>query len=539
MNYKKEYRRWLDKGIMKEELQRLNKREIEECFYKELTFGTGGIRAIIGPGPNRLNIYTIRKNTEGFARFIESRGKDSKDKGIVIAYDNRNHSQEFAMETAKVLASHDIEVYLFESLRPTPELSFAIRYLHAQGGIVITASHNPPEYNGYKTYDNHGCQSVPRDTDVIIEYINGVEDILNIFINEKKMNHIHYIGKEIDEAYYDALETVQERARLEKDIKIVYTPLHGTGNVPVKMMLKRLGYKVYTVKEQCNPDPMFSNVSSPNPENRKSFDKAIELAKEKDADLVIATDPDCDRLGIVVKHKNSYEYLTGNQTGAVMLEYLLSAKKEKGTLPKDGIVFDTIVTASLGAKVAKKYGMEVESTLTGFKFIGDKIREYKGQKTFVFGYEESYGYMIKDFTRDKDGVQSTILICEACQHYKNQGKTLVDVLNNLYGEFGYLEDIQESETLPGIDGAKQMEKIVNQYRYETFDTIEDRKVIAKEDYKLGIRTEADGSTTVLKLPKSNVIKLYLEDGSWVVVRPSGNEPKIKYYKNLVMKNNKR
>lgn len=531
MDYRLEYERWLKNGIMKEELLALSEKEIEECFYKELTFGTGGIRAIMGPGPNKLNEYTIRKNTEGYARFIESKGEGAKKHGVVIAYDNRNHSDDFALVAAKVLATHDIKVYLFESLRTTPELSFAVRYLNAYGGIVITASHNPPEYNGYKTYDYHGCQSVLRDTDVIIEYIKGVEDLLAIEIDEEKTTNIKYIGKEVDEAYYDALLTVQERPEQKKNIKIVYSPLHGTGNIPVRTMLNRLGYDVYPVEEQCIPDPLFSNTESPNPENKKSFLKAEELGKYVDADILIATDPDCDRLGIVVKHNGGYHYLTGNQTGAILLEYLLSTKVEKGTLPDNGIVFDTIVTASLGASVAAKYGVEVESTLTGFKFIGDKIREYKGEKTFLFGYEESYGYMIKDFTRDKDGVQSTILVAEACQYYKNQGKTLVDVLNDLYDEFGYLVDIQENETLPGIEGVKKIEELVNQYRYGTFDMIEGRKVIAKEDYKLGIRTDANGETK-LTLPKSNVIKLFLEDGSWVVVRPSGNEPKIKYYKNL-------
>lgn len=532
MDYKAEYQRWLDKGAMTDEIKALkDEKEIEECFYKDLKFGTGGIRAIMGPGPNKLNIYTVRKNTEGYARFIESYGNEAKSKGIVIAYDNRNHSREFAVEAAKVLATHDIHVYLFESLRPTPELSFAVRYLHAQGGIVITASHNPPEYNGYKTYDHHGCQSVPRDTDVIIEYINSIEDILDIKTDEDKSSNIEYIGIEVDEAYYKELETVQEKPEISKDIKVVYTPLHGTGNIPVRTMLNRLGYTVFPVGEQCIPDPLFSRTASPNPENRKSFEKAITLAKKVDADLIVATDPDCDRLGIVVKHQDQYVYMTGNQTGAVLLEYLLSTKKEKGILPDNGIIFDTIVTASLGAKVAEKYRVEVESTLTGFKFIGDKIREYKGRKTFLFGYEESYGYMIKDFTRDKDGVQSTILICEACQYYKDQGKTLVDVLNELYDEFGYLEDIQENETLPGIEGQKRIEEIINQFRYEDIKEIEGRKVIAKEDYKLSVRYDENGETP-LTLPKSNVIKLFLEDGSWIVVRPSGNEPKIKYYKNM-------
>ena len=536
MGYKEEYQRWLDKGIMVDELKALSDSEIEECFYKDLKFGTGGIRAIMGPGPNKLNKYTIRKNTEGFARFIEAQGEDAKKQGVVIACDNRNHSQEFCEEAAKVLATHDIHVYLFESLRTTPELSFAVRYLHAAGGINVTASHNPPEYNGYKTYDHHGCQSVPRDTDVIIKYIEGVEDLLDIKIDPEKESNIEYIGIEVDEAYYKALETVQERPGEEKNLSIVYTPLHGTGNVPVRTMLNRLGYTVYPVGVQCIPDTMFSKTKSPNPENKKAFELAVELAKKKDADLIVATDPDCDRLGIVVKHEGDYVYMTGNQTGAVLLEYLLSTKKEKGTLPTNGIVFDTIVTASLGARVAAKYGVEVESTLTGFKFIGDKIREYKGKKQFLFGYEESYGYMIKEFTRDKDGVQSTILAAEAANYYKSKGKTLVDVLNDLYDEFGYLEDIQESQTLPGIEGAKKMEAMVDEYRNGDIREVEGRKVVAKEDYKLSIHYDLlTGEKTELTLPKSNVIKLFLEDGSWVVIRPSGNEPKIKFYKNLWQK----
>ena len=514
-----EYHRWLEAGAC-EPIE--DEKEIEECFYKELKFGTGGIRAIMGPGPNKLNKYTIRKNTEGFARFIESKGEEARRKGIVIACDNRRNSQFFCKEAAKVLATHNIRVYLFESLRTTPELSFAVRYLGAQGGINITASHNPPEYNGYKTYDEYGCQSVLRDTDVIIKYIQGVEDVLGVEVDEGKENDIEYIGIEVDEAYYKALETVQERPKEQKNIRIVYTSLHGTGNVPVRTMLNRLGYEVHPVGEQCIPDPNFSKTASPNPENKKAFDEAIEVAKKFDADLIVATDPDCDRLGLVVKHNGKYVYLTGNQTGAIMLEYLLSTKAEKGTLPKNGIVFDTIVTASLGARVAQKYGAEVESTLTGFKFIGDKIREYEGKKEFLFGYEESYGYMIKPFTRDKDGVQSTILAAEAANYYKSKGKTLVDVLNFLYDEFGYLEDIQEYETLPGIEGLAEIKRRVEEYRTKDIKEIEGRKVVKKVDYKYG----AEG------LPPSNVIKFWLEDGSWVVIRPSGNEPKIKYYKNL-------
>jgi len=527
MNCKDEYNRWLILGIMKDELYGLSEQEIEDCFCKELTFGTGGIRAIMGPGPNRLNIYTIRKNTEGYARYVEECNGTS----VVIAYDNRSHSFDFALEAANVLAVHGIHVYLFESLRTTPELSFAVKYLHAFGGIVITASHNPPEYNGYKIYDSHGCQCVPRDTDMIKKYIDSVEDMLNIPVQENP-DGIEYIGSKIDEAYYEELLSIQEQPKLEKKIKIVYTPLHGTGYVPVTTMLRRLGYMLYEVVEQCNPDENFTNTESPNPENKKSFNHAIILAKYVDADLIIATDPDCDRIGIVVKHRDGYEYLTGNQAGAILLQYLISQKTEKGTMPSNPIVFNTIVTSDLGMRICEKYGIEIESTLTGFKYIGDKIREYEGHKTFLFGYEESCGYMVKDFTRDKDGVQAAILIAEAVNYYNSQGKTLIDVLNNIYAEYGYCEDIQESRILPRIEGEKRIAEIMNGYRYKNIGVIEGRRVVAKEDYLNSVRTESNGSKKPLTLPKSNVIKIFLEDGSWVAVRPSGNEPKIKYYKNL-------
>ena len=584
---------------------------------KELEFGTGGIRAVMGPGMDQLNIYTIRKNTEGYARYIdavyadkagsvnddrESRiccGADVGDdvggitveKTVVIAYDNRNHSKEFADETANVLASHGIRVYMFDSLRPTPELSFAVRYLHAFGGVVITASHNPPQYNGYKIYDMYGCQCVPRDTDEIIRYIKGVGDIgdeldskyrsdgtgssggslaetsLSVTLSSEARSDGKKVvlSDEVDEAYYRALETIQLRPDLQKEIKIVYTPLHGTGYVPVTTMLGRLGYEYYEVSEQCEPDGDFSHTASPNPEDKRAFDLAIEKAKKVDADIIMATDPDCDRIGLVVKHENllssgfadksvltwikesetkdeKYVYLTGNQVGAIFIKYLLETRKQAGTLPEDGIIFDTIVTSDLGVRIAKSYGIEVESTLTGFKFIGDKIREYEGQRTFLFGYEESYGYMIGDFTRDKDGVQAAIMAAEVCNYYKLQGKTLVDVLLSIYNEYGYSRDVQESQSfedgcgLTGEQGRAEMERLVDEYRSidptSESAVIEGRRVVAVEDYKSSLRTACDGSTTALLLPKSNVIKLFLEDGSWVVVRPSGNEPKIKYYKEL-------
>lgn len=533
---KKKYDNWLGLSNISEdiknELLQMNDAQIEEAFYKDIQFGTGGLRAKMGAGTNRLNLYTIRKCAEGYARYIEFCGSISKRSGVVIAYDNRNHSKEFAEESAKILSLHGIKTYLFDSLRPTPELSFAVRELHAFGGIVVTASHNPKEYNGYKIYDKYGCQCVPRDTDVIIKFMNEVDDYLQLSVKKYEKSLINIIGMEIDKQYYKALLDVQENPKmLKENVKIVYSPLHGAGNIPIRTMLKKLGYDIYVVENQCNPDGNFSNVDSMNPENKKAYNQAIELAEYEKADVVITTDPDCDRLGIAVLHQNKYEYLTGNQTGAILINYLLEQKKKKGTLPKNGIVFNTIVTSDLGTRICEKYGIEVESTLTGFKYIGDKIREHEGQKTFLFGYEESYGYLVKDFCRDKDAVQSSILIAEVLTYYKILGKTLIDVLNDIYNEFGFVADIQENEHLEGIAGAQQIKEIINNFRYHTPHFIESRKVIAKEDYLLSTREDEAGCSSLL-LPKSNVIKLFLDDGSWIVVRPSGNEPKIKYYKNI-------
>lgn len=497
---------------------------------KELTFGTGGIRAEMGPEPWQLNKATIRRNTEGYARYLEQ----IDGKAVVIAYDNRRHSEKFAEETAAVLTSHGLHVYLFDALRPTPELSFAVRYLKADGGIVITASHNPPKYNGYKIYDKEGCQCVPRDTDRIIRCIQGVEEI-EVNCAKEAEGICERIGEKVDEAYYRAIETVQERPELEKMIRIVYTPLHGTGNVPVTTMLRRFGYDLFVVEEQSMPDPDFRNASSPNPEDEVAFDRAILLGEEVNADLLIATDPDCDRIGLMVRHEGTYRFLSGNQTGAILLWYLLSTKEEKETLPINGVVFDTIVTSDLGKRIAAHFGIETESTLTGFKYIGDKIREYAGEKTFLFGYEESCGYLIKDFARDKDGVQAAVFAAEAANFYYGKGKTLIDVLQELYGMFGEYKDELRCEIFEGEDGAERMKELVNKYRDGETTEVDGRRVIAKEDYLTSLRTECDGTMVKLTLPKSNVVKLFLEDGSWVVVRPSGNEPKIKYYKNLRIK----
>ncbi|MEG0592998.1 MAG: phospho-sugar mutase [Coprobacillus sp.] len=533
------YHLWLnntkDEDELFNELSEMTEQDVEEAFYKDIKFGTGGIRGIMGAGPNRLNIYTVRKVAQGFTYYIQEHG-GYKD-GIVIGYDNRKNSEVFARTCAEVLATHNIKVYLFDTLRPTPELSFTIRELHAFGGIVITASHNPKVYNGLKFYNCNGCQCVPRESDVIISYINKVKDVFSIQVDKSKIDNIHMISTSIDERYYEALMCVEENTNINKDnLKIVYTPLHGTGYIPVTTMLKRLGYQVECVEEQCIPYSDFRYATSINPENRKSFDRAIYLAMKKNADLIIATDPDCDRLGIAILHEGVYHYLTGNQTGAILLNYLLSQKSEKGTLPNDAIVLNTIVTSSLGARICEKYDVEIESTLTGFKYIGDKIEAYQGEKTFLFGYEESYGYLIKDFVRDKDGVQSSIIIAEVCAFYKEQGKTLVHILHEIYDEFGYVVDSQENKIYKGKAGLEEIERIMDTYRNEVIDTMENRKVIAKEDYKLSKRF-VDGKVETLNLPKSNVIKLYLDDGSWVVIRPSGNEPKIKLYKDLLKHGN--
>ena len=527
MSYKDIYQHWLDAGIMETELASLSEEQIKECFYKELKFGTGGIRAIMGPGINRLNIYTVRKAAEGYARHVT----DNNGKSVIITYDNRRNSKLFGEEAAKVLSSHGVTVLIFNSIKPTPELSFAVRYLHTFGGIVITASHNPSEYNGYKIYDSCGCQAVPRITDEIKKSIDGVGDPLEVHY-EADDSLIHSVPSDVDEVYYRLLETVQERHGLDKNIKIVYTPLHGTGYIPVTTMLRRLGYEVFEVSEQCEPDPDFSCTDSPNPEDKRAFIKAVEVAKTVDADLILVTDPDCDRVGVAVKDKDdTYQYLTGNHTGAILLKYIIEAKEEKGTMPENPIVFDTIVTSDLGKRICEKHGIEVESTLTGFKYIGDKIREYEGKKKFLFGYEESYGYMIKDFTRDKDGVQGSILISEAVQYYKNNGMTLTDVLEQIYEEVGRCTDIAESVEYPGIDGIEKMNAVVEEYRqYEPGDAVEEysRIIKAVEDYNKGIRKTDTGEETI-NLPKSNVVKIIFTDESWFVIRPSGNEPKIKRY----------
>lgn len=545
MTWKIIYERWKEAQLdeeLRSHLQQLEKDEklLEDCFYKTLEFGTGGMRGEIGPGTNRMNIYTVRKASAGLARYIESFGEEAKKRGVVIAYDSRHKSQQFAMEAAKTLATHGIQTYVFDELRPTPELSFAVRHLRAFSGIVITASHNPPEYNGYKVYGEDGAQLPPHIADVVIEYVNAIENEWELAVEQedvlKEKGLIQIIGAEIDDAYIQKLKTISLRPELahEVDVKVVFTPLHGTANKLVQRALREFGYEnVFVVKEQEQPDPNFSTVKSPNPEEHAAFELAIQLGKQVDADVLIATDPDADRLGVAVKNeRGEYIVLTGNQTGGLLLHYLLSQKKEKGILPPNGIVFKTIVTSEFGRAIAESFGIETMDTLTGFKFIGEKIKQYEqtGEYVFQFGYEESYGYLIGDFARDKDAIQAALLAVEVCAFYKKQGRSLYEALMQLFEQYGYYQEGLRSLTLKGKEGAERIEWLLATFRAEPPNVIANRRVVIREDYKTNERVYVEtGKKETIDLPKSNVLKYVLEDGSWFCARPSGTEPKMKFY----------
>lgn len=546
MDWKATYKKWNDYLDLDKELQEKltaladDEKALEDAFYKNLEFGTGGMRGEIGVGTNRMNLYTIRKATQGFASYIEEHGEEAKKRGVVIAYDSRHKSPEFAMEAAKTLATNGIQAMVFNSLRPTPELSFAVRHLQAAGGIVITASHNPPEYNGYKVYNEDGGQLPPLDADHLIELVNAIDNELAIQVEDEKSLQdkglIKIIGPEVDDAYNEKVLTISEQPNLSKevDVHVVFTPLHGTANLPVRRALADLGYEnIAVVKEQELPDPEFSTVSSPNPEEHAAFKLAIQKGKETNADILVGTDPDADRVGVAVKDENGeYTVLTGNQTGALFLDYILSQKKEKGELPSNGIVFKTIVTSEFGRKIASSFGVETEDVLTGFKFIGEKIKQYEesGEYTFLFGYEESYGSLIKDFARDKDAVQAAVMAVEICAHYKRQGKSVYEALQDLYEKHGYYLEGMRSLTLKGKEGAEKIQHILSQFRSTPLESLAGVKVTAVEDYKESVRTEiTKGHTSEIHLPKSNVIKYFFEDESWVCLRPSGTEPKIKFY----------
>ncbi|WLR51395.1 phospho-sugar mutase [Bacillus tianshenii] len=545
MSWREKYERWQNASLEEEWKALLteyagDEKKLEDCFYKELEFGTGGMRGEIGPGTNRMNTYTIRKASEGLARYIEEHGEEAKKRGVAIAYDSRRKSPEFALEAAKTLGKHGIQTYVFDSLRPTPELSFAVRYLNAFSGIVITASHNPPEYNGYKVYGEDGGQLPPEPANAVIRKVNEVDNELEVEVADeealKNEGLLKMIGAQIDKAYTEQLKTISLQPELfaKNKVKTVFTPLHGTANLPVRAGFEALGYTNYTVvAEQEKPDSEFSTVASPNPEEHAAFKLAIRDGEAEGADLLIATDPDADRLGIAVKDPDGdYIVLTGNQTGGLLLEYLLSQKQTKGILPENGVVMKTIVTSELGRHIAHQYQLEAIDTLTGFKFIGEKIKEYEQSKqyTFQFGYEESYGYLIGDFARDKDAVQAALLAVEVCAHYKEKGMTLYQALMQLFEKYGYFKEDLVSMTLKGKEGAEQIDHILTSFRNEPPKEIAEQAILIQEDYRSQQRLlMKENVTETLTLPKANVLKYFLEDGSWFCLRPSGTEPKVKFY----------
>lgn len=532
------YNKWVNHPnidpALKAELLAMDEKQKVDAFYTNIEFGTAGMRGLLGAGTNRINLHTIRKANAGFAQYITANGEAAMQRGVAIGYDNRHMSYEFAMDSAKVLASYNIRSYVFESLRPTPELSFAVRTLNCFGGIMVTASHNPKEYNGYKLYDEKGCQLIPDLAKQVIDRVNAVEDELAIRVDltpeQKKL--ITVIGKEIDEQYYAKVLGIQLNPEVKKtDVKIIFTPQHGTANIPVKEVFTRAGYQFVPVEEQCTPDPDFSNTPTPNPEETASYNLALEYAKREDADIVLSCDPDADRMGVAVKHHGEYVLLTGNQSGSVLIEYILSQLKAKGKMPANPVMFNTVVTSDLGEKIAAKYGVETEKTLTGFKFIGEKVAKYEltHEKEYVFGYEESYGSLISPFVRDKDAPQACLMLAEAACFYKAQGKTLVDVLDGLYDELGTYQESQTSITLAGKEGAERIKEIIATFRNEAPKEIGGLKVIASEDYGCLKRYENGSEQALIGFTKSDVLKFYLEDGSWIAVRPSGTEPKCKFY----------
>ncbi|MVP01526.1 phospho-sugar mutase [Paenibacillus lutrae] len=529
------YEKWVQDPAIDEETKKElisiaeQAKEIEDRFYKDLEFGTGGLRGVIGAGTNRMNIYTVGKATQALAEFALNQGVANP--SVVIAYDSRHRSPEFALEAALVLAGNGVKAYVFESLRPTPELSFAVRELNASAGVVVTASHNPPEYNGYKVYGADGGQLVPQDAAEVlaniqkIEGFDGVKKISRSEAEEKGL--LEWLGSEMDEKYLAAVTSVSQHPEIVKqtsgDFRIVFTPLHGTGNKPVREALGRIGFEqVHIVKEQEHPDSNFSTVKSPNPEEREAFTLALQVARETNADIIVGTDPDADRMGAVVKDdKGDYFVLTGNQSGAIIVNYLLGSLQERGELPANGVVIKTIVTSEMGAVIAESYGAKVLNTLTGFKYIGEKMTEFEstGEYQFLFGYEESYGYLAGTYARDKDAIVAAMLICEAAAYYKSQGKTLYDVLQELYRTHGYFLEKLESKTLKGKDGVEQIGRMMEDWRANPPEVIEGIEVAEVEDYSKGIQG----------LPKENVLKFIMKDGSWFCLRPSGTEPKIKFY----------
>ncbi len=531
MSYRETYQKWLEHPCLsndvKEELKNLTEQEIKDAFYTDIQFGTAGMRGLMGLGPNRLNIYTIRKATQGYANYLNKNGL----KTVAIAYDNRFNSKEFAYDCASLLASNGIKTYIFDSLRPTPELSYTVRYYKCDGGIMITASHNPKEYNGYKLYDETGCQLIPTIASKVIDEVNAIEDILSIMPRDDyDKNLITIINDEVDKAYLNDVSSIQLRKDVDKNFKIAFSPEHGTSYLPVMSSLRNAGYDIYEVKSQSIPDPAFSNTKTPNPEEQGAYEEVIKLAKDIDAKLLLVCDPDGDRMGVGVKHNGEYIILNGNQTGAILLEYILSSYEDLNIKVNNPCMFNTIVTSDIGEAVARYHNCDNERTLTGFKYIGNKVRQYEKnhEKTYVFGYEESYGSLIKPFVRDKDATQACLLLAEACAYYLKNGKTLVDVIEECYKKVGYYYDTQFSIMLPGADGAEKLKTIMESVRNNPLH-IPGYNTIRIEDYKTQ-KAYVDGKTIdFVEHDVSDVLKYYLEDGSFIAIRPSGTEPKCKCY----------
>ncbi len=544
MDYKEKYNSWINSESINEETKNelkaiSDEKEIEDRFYKDLDFGTGGLRGVIGAGSNRMNVYSVSKATQGFANYLN---ENFNKPAVAIAYDSRNMSKEFAKAAALTLCANNVKVYLYESLRPTPVLSFATRELKCSGGIVVTASHNPKQYNGYKVYDEFGGQVTDDKANKIITCVNQIEDFSQIkTIDEKDALEkclLEYVGEELDKIYMEKVKSLTIRTELVSEkantLNVIYTPIHGSGNVPVRRVLKELGYtNVEVVKEQEAPDGNFPTASYPNPENPDVFELALKMAKNTNPDIIFGTDPDCDRIGVVVKDsKGEYKVLTGNQTGLLLTHYMLSSLKETNKLPANGVVIKTIVTTEGAKAIADDFNIEILDVLTGFKYIGEKIREFKesGEHTYLFGFEESYGYLAGDFVRDKDAVIASMLICEMCLYYKEHGKSLYDALIELYEKYGYFKETLVSLELAGKEGQEKIASCIDAMRNSNITEINNVKVVKKLDYKLSTDEDIiNGTKVAINLPKSNVLKFILEDDSYFVVRPSGTEPKMKVY----------
>ena len=545
MTYQENFQKWADfadlPDYLRRDLESMDEKTKEDAFYTNLEFGTAGMRGLIGAGTNRINIYVVRQATEGLARLIESKGGNEKERGVAIAYDSRHFSPEFAFESAAVLAKHGIKSYVFESLRPTPELSFAVRHLNCFAGIMITASHNPAPFNGYKVYGEDGGQMPPNDADALTTYIRAIENPFAVEVAdveaEKASGLIEVIGEAVDVEYLKEVKDVNINPALieefGKDMKIVYTPLHGTGEMLARRALAQAGFdSVQVVEAQATPDPDFSTVKSPNPESQAAFALAEELGRQVGADVLVATDPDADRVGVEVLQKDgSYLNLSGNQIGAIMAKYILEAHKNAGTLPENAALCKSIVSTDLVTKIAESYGATMFNVLTGFKFIAEKIQEFeeKHNHTYMMGFEESFGYLIKPFVRDKDAIQAVLVVAELAAYYRSRGLTLADGIEEIYKEYGYYAEKTISVTLSGVDGAEQIKAIMAKFRNNAPKEWNATAITVVEDFKAQTATAADGTVTNLTTPPSDVLKYTLADGSWIAVRPSGTEPKIKFY----------